>query len=215
MISAPDGKSLTGALYLDTPRLRGVIRDAESILAMMESTPPDDWDNADRELIRDEAVQEAFGTRVSQRALARALFRLARHPRTRFDDEPSANRHPVELVPFDIDVRGLQLRAVREGEHFVPALERGNGERLTPRGALIVDGPPSWLVVERTAYLLDDSFDARRVIAAAAATRRPRTGRARTANILRSARHRPRRAVPDRRRPARTGRRRRRRRRRP
>jgi superfamily II DNA or RNA helicase len=169
VISAADGKVLSGALYLDTPRLRGVIRDAESILAMMESTPPDDWDNADRELIRDEAVQEAFGTRVSQRALARALFRLARHPRTRFDDEPSANRHPVELVPFDIDVRGLQLRAVREGDRFVPALERSNGERFTPRGALIVDGPPSWLVVNRTAYLLDDSFDARKVVAAAAA----------------------------------------------
>ncbi|MGA2395564.1 MAG: DEAD/DEAH box helicase [Candidatus Lustribacter sp.] len=169
VISAPDGKALSGALYLDTPRLRGVIRDAESILAMMESTPPDDWDNADRELIRDEAVLEAFGTRVSQRALARALFRLARHPRTRFDDEPSANRHPVELAPFDIDVRGLQLRAVREGDRFVPALERGNGERFTPRGALVVDGPPSWMVVNRTAYLLDDSFDARRVVAAAAA----------------------------------------------
>ena len=169
VISAADGKVLSGALYLDTPRLRGVIRDAESILAMMESTPPDDWDNADRELIRDEAVQEAFGTRVSQRALARALFRLARHPRTRFDDEPTANRHPVELVPFDIDVRGLRLRAVREGDRFVPALERGNGERFTPRGALVVDGPPSWLVANRTAYLLDDSFDARRVVAAAAA----------------------------------------------
>ena len=100
VISAADGKALSGALYLDTPRLRGVIRDAESILAMMESTPADDWDNADRELIRDEAVLEAFGTRVSQRALARALFRLARHPRTRFDDEPGANRHPVELAPL-------------------------------------------------------------------------------------------------------------------
>ncbi len=169
VISSTDGKVLSGALYLDTPRLRGVIRDAESILAMMESTPPDDWDNADRELIRDEAVQEAFGTRVSQRALARALFRLARHPRTRYDDEPGANRHPVELVPFDIDVRGLRLRAVRDGERFVPALERGNGERFTPKGALIVDGPPSWLVADRTAYLLDDSFDAKRVVAAAAA----------------------------------------------
>ena len=169
VISSTDGKVLSGALYLDTPRLRGVIRDAESILAMMESTPPDDWDNADRELIRDEAVQEAFGTRVSQRALARALFRLARHPRTRYDEEPGANRHPVELVPFDIDVRGLRLRAVRHGDTFVPALERGNGERFLPKGALIVDGPPSWLVMDRTAYLLDDSFDAKRVVAAATA----------------------------------------------
>ena len=81
VISVDRRQGAHGRLYLDTPRLRGVIRDAESILAMMESTPPDDWDNADRELIRDEAVQEAFGTRVSQRALARALFRLARHPR--------------------------------------------------------------------------------------------------------------------------------------
>jgi superfamily II DNA or RNA helicase len=169
VISAVDGKTLSGALYLDTPRLRGVIRDAESILAMMESTPADDWDSADRDLIRDEAVQEAFGTRVSQRALARALFRLARHPRTRFDDAPGENRHPVELAPFEIDVRGLRLRAVRDGERFVPALERGNGESFTPRGALIVDGPPAWLVVDRTAYLLDGSFDARRVVAAAGA----------------------------------------------
>lgn len=169
VISALDGKTLSGALYLDTPRLRGVIRDAESILAMMESTPADDWDNADRELIRDEAVQEAFGTRVSQRALARALFRLARHPRTRFDDAPGDNRHPIELVPFDIDVRGVRLRAVREGDRFVPALERAGGERFTPRGALVVDGPPAWLVVERTAYLLDGSFDAKRVVAAAQA----------------------------------------------
>ncbi len=29
VISIPDGKGLSGALYLDTPRLRGVIRDAE------------------------------------------------------------------------------------------------------------------------------------------------------------------------------------------
>jgi superfamily II DNA or RNA helicase len=167
VISAPDGKTLSGALFLDTPRLRGVIRDAESILAMMESTPADDWDDADRELIRDEAVQEAFGTRVSQRALSRALFRLARHPRTRFDDAPTANRHPVELTPFEIDVRGLRLRAVRHGSHFVPALERSSGARFSPEAAIVVEGPPSWLVSNRTAYLLDGSFDARKVVSAA------------------------------------------------
>ena len=71
-------------------------------------------------------------------------------------------------MPFDIDVRGLRLRAVRHGDQFVPALERGNGERFTPRGAMIVDGPPSWLVMDRVAYLLDDSFDAKRVVAASA-----------------------------------------------
>jgi superfamily II DNA or RNA helicase len=167
VISSSDGKSISGALYLDTPRLRGVIRDAESILGMMESTPADDWDDADRELIRDEAVQEAFGTRVSVRALARALFRLARHPRTRFDDQPGANRHPIELVPFDVDVRGVRLRAVRAGDHFVPSLERADGRRFSPRGAIVVDGPPAWLVTDRTAYLLDGRFDPKRVIAAA------------------------------------------------
>ena len=190
VISSPDGKSLTGALYLDTPRLRGVIRDAESILAMMESTPPDDWDDADRELIRDEAVQEAFGTRVSQRALARALFRLARHPRTRFDEEPGANRHPVELVPFDIDVRGLQLRAVREGDHFVPALERG--ERRTAHAARRAGR-------RRTAILArprPHRVFARRQFRRAPRHRRSgrsarrRTERAPTANIPRSARSR-------------------------
>ena len=174
VVASSDGKTLSGALYLDTPRLRGVIRDAESILGMMESTPADDWDDADRELIRDEAVQEAFGTRVSQRALARALFRLARHPRTRFDDQPGANRHPVELASFDVDVRGVRLRAVREGDHFVPALERADGRSFTPRGAIVVDGPPAWLVNDHTAYLLDGRFDARRVIAAADAL--PRNG---------------------------------------
>jgi len=169
VVSIAEGKGLAGALYLDTPRLRGVIRDAESVLAMMESTPADDWDDADRELIRDEAVQEAFGTRVSGRALARALFRLARHPRARFDDAPGANRHPIELSPFEIDVRGVRLRAVRAGQRFVPTLERADGSRFSPAGATVVDGPPAWLVDERTAYLLDGSFDARKVVAAAIA----------------------------------------------
>ena len=104
-------------------------------------------------------------------ACACARFRVARDPRTRFDDEPAANRHPLELVPFDIDVRGLRgCEKARAGDRFLPSLgNRGNGERFTPRDALVVDGPPSWLVVERTAYLLDDSFDARKVVAAAAA----------------------------------------------
>ncbi len=169
VVSLADGKGLAGALYLDTPRLRGVIRDAESVLAMMESTPADDWDDADRELIRDEAIQEAFGTRVSGRALARALFRLARHPRTRFDDAPGENRHPVELPPFEVDVRGVRLRAVRAGERFVPVLERADGSRFSPAAAKVVDGPPAWLVDDRTAYLLDGTFDARKVVAAAVA----------------------------------------------
>jgi superfamily II DNA or RNA helicase len=170
VLSSNDGKILAAALYLDTPRMRGVIRDAESVLAMMESTPPDDWDDADRELIRDEAVQEAFGTRVSPRALARALFRLARHPRLRFSDRAGDNRHPSELAAFEIDARGVRLRAVRSGDHFTPMLERADGVRFSPAEALVVDGPPPWLVSDHTAYLLDGSFDARKIIAASQTT---------------------------------------------
>ncbi len=167
VLGCADGKTVTGALYLDTPRLRGVIRDAESILSMMESTPPDDWDDADRELIRDEAVQEAFGSRLSTKALARAMFRLTRHPRLRFDDRPGENRHPAELQAFSIDLRGVRLRAARYAERFVPKLERADGSRFSPAGALVIDGPPRWLIADRVAYLLDGSFDVRRAISAA------------------------------------------------
>ena len=102
---------MTASLYLDTPRLRGVIRDAEAILAMMDQTPADDWDDVDRAMLRDDAVQEAFGARSSPKALARAMFRLARHPRLRFDDAPGENRHPGELAPFAVETRGARLRA--------------------------------------------------------------------------------------------------------
>jgi superfamily II DNA or RNA helicase len=166
VLSAANG-TLTGTLFLDTPRLRGVIRDADAILAMMDQTPADDWDEVDRTLLRDDAVQEAFGPRASAKALARALFRLARHPRLRFDDAPGENRHPSELVPFGIDSRGIRLRAVRSGAAFVPVLESSDGARITPVAAVVVDGPPMWLAAERTAYLLDGAFDPRKVIAAA------------------------------------------------
>ncbi len=169
VLGCSDGKTITGALYLDTPRLRGVIRDAESILSMMESTPPDDWDDADRELIRDEAVQEAFGARLSMKALARAMFRMTRHPRLRFDERPGENRHPAELHAFSIDLRGVRLRAARKSDGFVPMLERSDGSRFSPAGALVLDGPPRWLIADRVAYLLDGSFDARRAIVAAEA----------------------------------------------
>jgi len=167
VLGCADGKTVTGALYLDTPRLRGVIRDADSILSMMESTPPDDWDDSDRELIRDEAVQEAFGSRLSTKALARAMFRLTRHPRLRFDDRPGENRHPAELPAFEIDLRGVRLRAARHSDGFVPMFERSDGSRFSPAKALVLDGPPRWLVSGRVAYLLDGSFDVRRAIAAA------------------------------------------------
>ncbi|HEV3088671.1 MAG TPA: SNF2-related protein, partial [Candidatus Elarobacter sp.] len=169
VLSVAAGGALTGTLFLDTPRLRGVIRDADAILAMMDQTPADDWDDVDRTLLRDDAVQEAFGSRASAKALARALFRLARHPRLRFDEAPGENRHPSELAPFAVETRGVRLRAVRAGAGFVPVLEAPDGAAINPSDAAVVDGPPPWLVAERAAYLLDGSFDARRVIAAARA----------------------------------------------
>ena len=169
VISVGPAGALSGTLYLDTPRLRGVIRDADAILAMMDQTPADDWDDVDRTMLRDDAVQEAFGARSSSKALARALFRLARHPRLRFDDAPGENRHPSELAPFAVETRGVRLRAVRAGAQFVPVLEALDGRRISPVDAAVVDGPPAWLVAERTAYLLDGSFDPRKVIVAARA----------------------------------------------
>ena len=94
---------------------------------MMDQTPADDWDDVDRMMLRDDAVQEAFGARASSKALARALFRLARHPRLRFDDAPGENRHPSELPPFAVETRGVRLRAVRAGAQFVPVLEALDG----------------------------------------------------------------------------------------
>ena len=166
-VLSASGGTLTGSLYLDTPRLRGVIRDADAILAMMDQTPADDWEDVDRSLLRDDAVQEAFGPRASAKALARALFRLARHPRLRFDEAPGENRHPSELAPFAVDSRGVRLRAVRAGGAFVPVLESSDGARIAAAEAVVVDGPPMWLAADRTAYLLDGGFDPRKVIAAA------------------------------------------------
>ena len=169
VIAAPPGGVPAGSLYLDTPRLRGVIRDADAIQAMMDQTPADDWDEIDRALLRDDAVQEAFGPRSSPKALARAMFRLARHPRLRCDDAPGENRHPSELAPFAVDSRGLRLRAVRAGSAFAPVLETVDGVRVPAARAVVLDGPPQWLIADRTAYLLDGTFDARKVIAAARA----------------------------------------------
>jgi superfamily II DNA or RNA helicase len=169
VLALSNGGTLTGSLYLDTPRLRGVIRDADAILAMMDQTPADDWDEVDRSLLRDDAVQEAFGARASAKALARALFRLARHPRLRFDDDPSASRHPSELPPFAVEPRGTRLRAARAGASFVPVLENHEGASVPLASAFVVDGPPPWLIADRTAYLLDGAFEPRKVITAAKA----------------------------------------------
>jgi superfamily II DNA or RNA helicase len=170
VFSVSDAAALTATLVLDSPRLRGAVRDAAAIAAMMDATPADDWDDADRDLLRDEAIAEAFGARAAARPLARALFRLVHHPRVRFDDDPAAGRHPSELPEFGVDLRGVRLLAVRDGDGFAPALESRDDERFSPRDAYLLDGPPSWLATKSAAYLLDGSFDARKVIDVARAS---------------------------------------------
>ena len=164
VFSSPDNVTIAATLVLDSPRLRGAVRDAQAIVAMMDATPHDDWDEIDRELMRDESVQEAFSGRTAQRALARALFRLARHPRLRFDDDPSAGRHPSELAEFRVDLRGLALRAVRRASSFLPSFETVDGRRVSAKDALVLDGPPLWIATPRAAYLVDGTFDAKKAI---------------------------------------------------
>ena len=164
VFSSPDGVVLSAALVLDSPRLRGAVRDAAAIVAMMDATPLDDWDELDRELMRDESVLEAFAGRSVPRALARALFRLARHPRLRFDDDPSSARHPSELPEFGIDLRGLTLRATRNGANFVPLFETHDGSRIAAKEAFLLEGPPVWIATRRAAFLADGSFDARKAL---------------------------------------------------
>jgi superfamily II DNA or RNA helicase len=169
VFASGDGVTFSATLVLDSPRLRGAARDAASIVTMMDSTPLDDWDDVDRELMRDEAVIEAFAGRSAQRALARALFRLSRHPRLRFDDNPSAGRHPSELPEFRVDLRGLALRAKRGGAGFVPLFETADGAQVAARDVFLLDGPPTWIATSRAAYLIDGTFDAKRAIEAARA----------------------------------------------
>jgi len=167
VFSSADGQTLGAQLVLDSPRLRAAARDAPSIAAMMDTTPLDDWDDVDRALLRDESVQEAFAGRIVPRALARALFQLARHPRLRFDDDPAAGRHPSELPEFAIDLRGVALRVQRHGAGFGPAFESVDGRLIGAAEAFLLEGPPAWLATRQGAYLIDGSFDARKVIAAA------------------------------------------------
>ncbi len=154
------------SLVLDSPRLRGAVRDAAAILTMMDSSPADDWDDADRELLRDEAVYDAFNGRTPAKALGRSMLALARHPRVRFDGDPSLARHPSELAEFAVDLRGVRLRATQRGGAFVPLLINADARRVAVAEAAVVPGPPQWLVTKRAAYLLDGSFDARRTIEA-------------------------------------------------
>jgi superfamily II DNA or RNA helicase len=169
VFASGDGTMLSATLVLDSPRLRGAVRDAPSIVTMMDSTPIDDWDDIDRELMRDESVIEAFAGRNAQRALSRALFRLSRHPRLRFDDDPSQGRHPSELPEFRIDLRGVALRAKRGGPGFVPLFETADGAKISPKDTFLLDGPPTWVATPRAAYLVDGTFDAKKAIEAARA----------------------------------------------
>ncbi len=167
VFSSPDGSTLSAQLILDSPRLRGAVRDAQAIAAMMDATPNDDWDEVDKELMRDEAVQEAFAGRPAPRALARALFALARHPRLRFDANAEAGRHPSELPEFRVDLRGLALRAVRENGGFRPSFETAEGALVAAAAALLLEGPPTWIATTDAAFLVDGTFEARKVIDAA------------------------------------------------
>jgi superfamily II DNA or RNA helicase len=167
VFSSSDGRTLNGTLVLDSPRLRGAVRDAQALIARMGTTPADDWDDVDRDLLRDEFVQEAFAGRSAPKALARALLRLARYPRLRFDDNPTAGRHPSELPEFTVDMRAPALRALRRGNGFAPLLETAGGRRVDPSGIFVLDGPPTWVADARGAYLLDGSFDPHKVTAAA------------------------------------------------
>ncbi|MGH7729071.1 MAG: DEAD/DEAH box helicase, partial [Vulcanimicrobiaceae bacterium] len=92
---------------------------------------------------------------------------LARHPRVRFDDEPARRRHPSELPAFRIDLRGLDLRARRDGAGFVPAFATLDGETVAAAGAVVLEGPPAWFATAQGAYLVEGRFDARKALAAA------------------------------------------------
>ncbi|MBV8074302.1 MAG: DEAD/DEAH box helicase [Candidatus Eremiobacteraeota bacterium] len=191
VFSLVDGKSLVCALFLDTPRLRGVRREAEAIASMLEQTPSDDWDDGDRALFRDGTFFEAFGARPNGRALAQAMFRLVRHPRVRYDDAPEQSRHPSELPQFAIDPRGVRAGATFHGSEPQPAVETLDGRRIDLRSAVTLEGPPGWLADARGAYLLEATFDvdraAKAIEAARNATPQPPSGKPALATIARVA----------------------------
>jgi len=164
-----DAPSLACSLFLDTPRLHGVLREGEAIAAMLDQTPLDDWDEHDRNLVRDGVLGDAFGPRPSSRALAQIMFRLARHPRVRYDGQPDLRRHPQELPAFAIDPRGVRLIASIRGATAVPGFEAADGRRLNARELVILDGPPAWIADQQGAYLLDATLDAARAERAIAA----------------------------------------------
>ncbi|HEV3158059.1 MAG TPA: DEAD/DEAH box helicase [Candidatus Baltobacteraceae bacterium] len=158
-----DGERIWGVLVLDSPRLRGVVRDASAIAGMMDATSPTEWSEYDRALVRDDLVRAAFASRASGVALARAALAMTDHPRLCIDDQSLPDRHPSELPLLRVDRRGLRLRAVRRGRHFFPMLEDADGNRITPSDLLVLEGPPTWLLWKTTLYLHNGSFDVRAV----------------------------------------------------
>ena len=167
VITIAADRSVSATFFLDSPRLRGAQREANAILTMMEGTPLDDWSAEDRELLQDQIVREAFGMRANPTALARALFRLARHPRLRLNANPAAFEHPADLPPLLVDPRGLQLYAVPREGHFAPIFQTSDGERLSPARAIVLHGPPDWIIINQSTFLLDGVFDAAAVVRAA------------------------------------------------
>lgn len=160
-------RSVSAAFFLDSPRLRGVQREADAILTMMEATPLDDWSVEDRELLQDQLVRDGFAMRTNPSALARALFRLAHHPRVRLHAGAVEFSHPSELPPLIVDPRGLRLYAVARDGHFTPTLETVDGERISPANGVILRGPPDWMILNFSVFLLDGSFDPAAVLRAA------------------------------------------------
>ena len=78
-----------------------------------------------------------------------------------------------------VDLRGLSLRAARDHSRFVPAARRCRRGADRPGGLIVLDGPPVWAATTSAIYLLDNSFDIRRVIDAA----RSRNGAVETADV--------------------------------
>lgn len=160
-------RGVSAAFFLDSPRLRGAHRDADAILTMMEATPRDDWSAEDRELMQDSLVRDGFAVRASSTALARALFRLGQHPRLRLRVGAAEFAHPSDLPPLVVDLRGLRLYAIARDGHFAPTLETADTERFSPAAGVILAGPPDWMILNFSAFLLDGSFDAAAVLRAA------------------------------------------------
>ncbi|MDQ6932289.1 MAG: hypothetical protein M3160_03835, partial [Candidatus Eremiobacteraeota bacterium] len=167
VITVTEDHSTSAVLFLDSPRLRGAQREPDAILSMMEATPLDDWSAEDRDLLGDQLVRDAFVLRAAPSAVGRALFRLAHHPRLRLRAGGAAFEHPSELPPLLVDPRGLHLYAVPRGEHFAPILQTVDGKRVSLAEGVILHGPPDWMIVNQSAFLLDGAFDAAAVVRAA------------------------------------------------